>query len=112
MTIHYVSVPEFGSDRANNFSVRLDAGGGITFSYLGVLAPDGLVGITEGNMVVDPGATDLSRSIVLPKAGHDVRAVPGDRAAVRHAVPQALLPVSDERGQVFKDLTPTYRPCR
>jgi hypothetical protein len=69
VTIHYLSVPEFFSDRANNFSVRLDAGGGITVSYSGILAPDSLVGITQGGGVVDPGATDLSRTVVLPKAG-------------------------------------------
>jgi hypothetical protein len=69
MTIHYLSVPEFFSDRANNFSVRLDAGGGISVSYSGILAPDSLVGITQGAGAADPGATDLSRTIVVPKAG-------------------------------------------
>lgn len=69
VTIHYVSVPEFFSDRANNFSVRMEAGGRITVSYLGVLAADGLAGITQGAPAVDPGATDLSRSGVLSKVG-------------------------------------------
>jgi hypothetical protein len=69
VTIHYLSVPEFFSDRANNFSVRLDAGGEITLSYSGILAPDSLVGITQGAGVANPGATDLSRTVVLSKAG-------------------------------------------
>ena len=38
-------------------------------SYAGVLAADGLVGVTQGDGAADPGATDLSRSLILPVAG-------------------------------------------
>ncbi|MGH9373753.1 MAG: hypothetical protein ACRD15_19710, partial [Vicinamibacterales bacterium] len=70
LTIHYASVPEFFSDRANYFSVRLGAGGRITVSNLGVLAQDGLVGISPGGGAADPGPTNLSRLFAtFPKKG-------------------------------------------
>jgi hypothetical protein len=69
LTIHFVSVPELFSDRANNFSVRLEKTGRVTMSYAGVLAQDGLVGITGGGGAPDPGETDLSRQIAVSKAG-------------------------------------------
>jgi hypothetical protein len=69
LTVHYVSVPEFLSDRANNFSVRLESSGKVTLAYLGILAADGLVGITQGNGALNPGPTDLSRSGALSKVG-------------------------------------------
>ena len=70
VTIHFVTVPEFFTEKANNFSVRLDRYGRVTFAYLGVLAQDGLVGITQGNGAADPGPDDLSRWFsVFPKTG-------------------------------------------
>ena len=70
LTIHFVTVPEFFTEKANNFSVRLDSHGHVTFNYLGVLAQDGLVGITQGGGAADPGPSDLSRFLSLfPKTG-------------------------------------------
>jgi hypothetical protein len=70
LTIHFVTVPEFFTEKANDFSIRLDSHGNVTFDYLGVLAQDGLVGITQGAGAADPGPSDLSRLIPLfPKTG-------------------------------------------
>ena len=70
LTIHFVTVPEFFTEKANNFSIRLDAQGRVTLNYLSVLAQDGLVGITEGGGAVDPGPVDLSRLLsMFPKTG-------------------------------------------
>ena len=70
LTIHFVTVPEFFTEKANDFSIRLDSHGNVTFNYLGVLAQDGLVGITEGGGAADPGPSDLSRFFALfPKTG-------------------------------------------
>jgi hypothetical protein len=70
MTIHFVSVPEFATDLANYFSIRLESNGRVTLSYGGVLAQDGIAGITEGGGAVDPGPVDLSRLFsVFPKTG-------------------------------------------
>jgi hypothetical protein len=70
VTIHFVTVPEFFTEKANNFSIRLDSHGNTTFNYLGVLAQDGLVGITQGGGAADPGPSDLSRFFSLfPKTG-------------------------------------------
>jgi hypothetical protein len=65
LTIHFVTVPEFFTEKANNFSIRLDSHGNVTLNYLGVLAQDGLVGITKGGGAADPGPSDLSRLIPL-----------------------------------------------
>jgi hypothetical protein len=69
VTIHYVTVPEFLSEKANNFSIRLERSGKITLEYLGVLAQDGLVGISQGAGVLDPGPVDLSDAFSFPRAG-------------------------------------------
>jgi hypothetical protein len=70
LTVHFVSVPEFFSDRANNFSVRMESSGRITVRYAGVLAPDALVGISQGGGAADPGQTNLSRVFGgFPKSG-------------------------------------------
>jgi hypothetical protein len=70
MTIHFVTVPEFFTEKANNFSIRLDRFGKVTLNYLGVLAQDGLVGLTQGGGAADPGPTDLSRLFAtFPKTG-------------------------------------------
>lgn len=61
LTIHFASVPSFGSERANNFSVRMDAAGRVTLSYEGVLTEAALVGISAGGGADNPGPTDLSR---------------------------------------------------
>jgi hypothetical protein len=61
VTFHYLSVPTLFSEQANYFSVRLDRSGGIAVSYDGVLAEEGLVGLTRGGGVADPGQTNLSR---------------------------------------------------
>ena len=70
LTIHFVTVPEFFTEKANNFSIRLDKHGTVTLDYLDVLAQDGLAGITQGGGAADPGPSDLSRFIPLfPKTG-------------------------------------------
>ena len=70
LTIHFVTVPEFFTEKANNFSIRLDWHGNVTVNYLGVLAEDGLVGVTAGGGAPDPGPSDLSRFLPLfPKTG-------------------------------------------
>jgi hypothetical protein len=61
VTIHYVSVPAFFSERANYFSVRLEHGGRIALSHAGTLAQAGLVGVTKGGGAPDSGPVDLSR---------------------------------------------------
>ena len=62
MTIHYISVPEFGTGSPNYFSVRMEENGRVTLSYEGVLSHDSIVGITAGGGVANPGLTDLSSS--------------------------------------------------
>jgi len=70
ITIHFVTVPEFATEKANNFSIRLDRFGKVTLNYLGVLAQDGLVGLTQGGGAPDPGPSDLSRPFTtFPRAG-------------------------------------------
>jgi hypothetical protein len=69
LTIHFVSVPEFGSTRANNFSVRLEKSGRVALSYEGVLAQDGLVGISQGGGAADPGPSQLSKFSSFPRKG-------------------------------------------
>ena len=60
-TVHYVSVPEFFSDVANYFSVRIDRFGIVKLQYGPTARSDSLVGVTEGGGAADPGESDLSR---------------------------------------------------
>ena len=57
VTFH--DVPEFFSTEGNSFSVTLSPNGDVEFDYGDIAAIDGLVGITEGGGVADPGATDF-----------------------------------------------------
>ncbi|MEO0481426.1 MAG: hypothetical protein AAF196_18300 [Planctomycetota bacterium] len=53
-------VPEFGSDRGNTFQLILAPDGSITFNYLDIAIDDGIVGVSEGRGVSNPGSVDLS----------------------------------------------------
>ena len=91
ITIHYLSVPTLFSERGNYFSVRLERGGGVMVSYEGVLAEEGLAGLTRGGGVADPGQTNLSRLFWTSAAARTtVRGVHAGRA-VRHPVPEAAV---------------------
>ena len=69
MTIHYISVPEFGTGSPNYFSVRMEENGRVTLSYEGVLSHDSIVGITAGGGVANPGLTDLSSALSHSRKG-------------------------------------------
>lgn len=66
LQVHFVSVPEFGNTAPNYFTTTLDWKGRVTLDYAATNRSDGLVGITRGGGVVDPGPVDLSRSAVFP----------------------------------------------
>jgi hypothetical protein len=61
LQVHYVSVPEFEFTGTNYFTVELDAKGDVSIDYGATNRSDGLVGISPGGGVADPGPTDLSR---------------------------------------------------
>ncbi len=69
LTIHFLSVPEFLGTTPNNFSVRFQDDGTVKVTYNGIFVQDGLVGVTEGGGVSDPGPTDLSDDNAFPAAG-------------------------------------------
>lgn len=64
MRIHFVSVPEFFSDRPNYVSAELLSNGHINTGYTGVDRRQALVGVTPGNGAADPGESNLSSKIV------------------------------------------------
>jgi hypothetical protein len=65
MSIHYVSVPEFLTIGTNYFSVELDSKGNVSIDYGATNRSNGIVGVTPGGGVADPGPTDLSRASLL-----------------------------------------------
>jgi hypothetical protein len=65
MSIHYVSVPEFLTTGTNYFSVELDSKGNVSIDYGATNRSNGIVGVTPGGGVADPGPTDLSRASLL-----------------------------------------------
>lgn len=58
-TISYMGVPEFFFGGSNTMSVTLDSSGGISFSYAGMTAPEGITGVAEGGGALGT-AVDLS----------------------------------------------------
>lgn len=68
-TVSFEGVPEFFSTIGNTFAVTLTAGGDIEITYGATAGNDGLVGITPGGGVADPGETDLSAAGALPASG-------------------------------------------
>ena len=68
LEVHFVSVPEFVRTGSNYFTVRLDKKGGIQFDYGATDRSNGLIGLSRGGGVADPGPTDLSRARSLSAA--------------------------------------------
>jgi hypothetical protein len=60
LSVHFVSVPEFGSDAGNYFSVHLLPLSLFALEYGATARSDSLVGFTPGNGATDPGESDLS----------------------------------------------------
>jgi hypothetical protein len=60
--VHYVSVPAFERTGTNYFTVQLDWKGEVGIDYGATNRSDGIVGLTPGGGVADPGPTDLSRT--------------------------------------------------
>ena len=68
LKVHFVSVPEFGGSAPNYFSTTFDWKGGVAFDYAATNRSDGLIGISKGGGVANPGPTDLSRAHSLSAA--------------------------------------------
>jgi Bacterial pre-peptidase C-terminal domain len=68
LKVHFVSVPEFLTTGTNYFTTTIDSKGGVAFDYAATNRSDGLVGISKGGGVADPGPTDLSRAPGLSAA--------------------------------------------
>ncbi|MEO0479674.1 MAG: hypothetical protein AAF196_09360 [Planctomycetota bacterium] len=60
VSVTWDAVPEFGATTLNTFQVQLFPSGAISFHYQSMASTDGLVGVSSGNGVADPGAVDLS----------------------------------------------------
>ncbi len=60
MTITFDDVPEFGRTLPNDFSVTLRADGSIEMRYGSTSRGPGIVGVSPGGGVADPGEIDLS----------------------------------------------------
>ena len=60
MVVTWAGVPEFSNTGSNNFSITLHSNGGIWIDFLGMTLTDGLVGISAGGGVADPGETNFS----------------------------------------------------
>jgi hypothetical protein len=65
MSLHYVSVPEFGSFSPNYFSVHLLPLGLFALDYGATVRNDAITGITQGAGAADPGETDLSHAFPI-----------------------------------------------
>jgi len=68
LKVHFVSVPEFLTTGTNYFTTTIDWKGGVAFDYAATNRSDGLIGISRGGGVADPGPTDLSRAHGLSAA--------------------------------------------
>lgn len=53
-------VPRFGGTEPNSFQMVLCADGSVSFNFFEVTSLTGIVGLSAGNGVADPGAIDLS----------------------------------------------------
>ncbi len=62
LTVSYKDIPEYPDVGSNTFAITLFPSGMIAIDYGPTNANDGLVGITEGGGVHDPGESNLSRS--------------------------------------------------
>lgn len=67
--VEFQNVPEFASSVGNTFSVTLHASGAIDLAYGTTNHNDGLVGVTPGGGVANPGETDLSTAGSLSATG-------------------------------------------
>jgi hypothetical protein len=65
LSVHFVSVPEFGSDSGNYFSVHLLPLNLFALEYGATARSDSLVGFTPGNGAADPGESDLSAAFPI-----------------------------------------------
>jgi len=65
LSVHFVSVPEFGSDAGNYFSVHLLPLSLFALEYGATARSDSLVGFTPGNGATDPGESDLSAAFPI-----------------------------------------------
>jgi len=68
-TVTFDGVPEFFATGANTFSVTLYDTGRVDITYGTTNGNDGLVGVTPGGGVADPGGTDLSAAGTLSVNG-------------------------------------------
>ena len=67
--VSFQDVPEFPNSGSNTFSVVFDVLGNIQFDYGALSAPDGLVGITQGNGAAFTAPLDLSTGGPFPILG-------------------------------------------
>jgi hypothetical protein len=67
--VHFVSVPEFFVTGSNYFTFKLDRRGNISIDYGATNRSDGLVGVTQGGGMADPGPIDISRAWRLSADG-------------------------------------------
>jgi hypothetical protein len=64
--VHFVSVSQFFSSNPNYFTAELHDRGGIVLDWGPTARGSALVGVTQGAVTTDPGATDLSRRGLRP----------------------------------------------
>lgn len=69
LTVTFDSVPEFVATGSNTFSVTMAADGTVTIDYGSVTALDGIVGLTPGGGVANPGETDFSAGGLFSASG-------------------------------------------
>jgi hypothetical protein len=69
LTVHVFEVPEYAHTVGNTFAVTLRSDGTVIFEYGDLNIADGLVGLTGGGGVTDPGEMDLSKADSLPAVG-------------------------------------------
>ena len=62
LSVTWKDVPEYPDVGSNTFTIRMFPSGEVSIDYGPTNSNDGLVGITEGGGVRDPGETDLSRT--------------------------------------------------
>ena len=64
----FADIPEFFFGGSNSMSVTLDAGGGVSITYSGLTAPEGITGVSAGDGSIGT-ALDLSSGAPLTATG-------------------------------------------
>lgn len=72
MTVSFEDVPEYYSTGSNTFSITIYANGNIDITFESMSLLDGIVGISAGGGVVDPGPTDFA-SVPGPFSASETR---------------------------------------